>query len=245
MSTNKCPSCGLVNFRSEPQCMRCGAALPGGAARAPFFGCSFCGSQLSVTDQSCPSCQTPVRTTAEEPRPAEHAAAERAPRQQTQRNLTPCPDCGHMVSTAAAACPSCGRPSALPAQPAQPAPFPVAPQYVAAPVQQVAAPVVYAQPVQFVQPVQYVQPLVVAPVYQAVPTLPVGPPKSRVLFIVLALFLGGLGVHNFYAGHHGRGAAQLVITLVTGIGGLYFLVGIWALVECFVVNTDARGQRMT
>lgn len=243
MSTNKCPGCGLVNFRSEPQCMRCGSPLPVGASRTPFFGCTFCGSQLSVTDQSCPSCQAPVRAVAEEPRPAEHAAAERT-RQQPQRNLSPCPDCGHMVSTAAASCPSCGRPFTQPApqQYAQPA-VRQAPFQYAQPVP-FAQPMQYAQPVQvqYAQPVQYVQPLVVAPVFQQAPA---APPKSRVLYVVLALFLGGLGVHNFYAGYNGRGAAQLVISLVTGFAGGFFLVAIWSFVECFVVNTDAHGRRMT
>ena len=241
MSPNKCPNCGLVNFRSEPQCLRCAAPLPVGGGQTPFFGCTFCGSQLSVTDQHCPACNTPVRAAAEPPRPvAAPPVAERAPRTQEplvaerkprapQRSLAPCPDCGHMVSTAAPACPSCGRPftQAAPASPFQhlPQPVPYAPQ-----------------PVQYIAPVQYAQQVIVAPAYQ--PAL-MTPPKSRGIYIVLALFLGGLGVHNFYAGYNGRGAAQLVITLVTGLSGGFFLVAIWAFVECFIINTDAYGRRMT
>ena len=69
-------------------------------------------------------------------------------------------------------------------------------------------------------------------------------PKSRLVYILLALFLGALGIHNFYAGFGGRGAVQLLITLLLGWCGIGFIiVGIWVLIEIFVVNTDARGVR--
>ena len=72
-------------------------------------------------------------------------------------------------------------------------------------------------------------------------------PKSRLVYILLALFFGGLGIHNFYAGYGGRGAVQLLITLflawLFGIG--LFIVGLWVLIEIFVVNTDARGVRFS
>lgn len=64
--------------------------------------------------------------------------------------------------------------------------------------------------------------------------------KSRVAYILLALFLGGLGIHNFYAGYVGRGVAQLLISLLS-IGLLAWVSGIWALVECFVIKQDAKG----
>src|SRR5262249_39341966 len=35
--------------------------------------------------------------------------------------------------------------------------------------------------------------------------------RSRAGYVLLGLFLGCLGVHNFYAGYSGRGAAQLLI----------------------------------
>jgi len=70
--------------------------------------------------------------------------------------------------------------------------------------------------------------------------------KSRGVFIILGLFLGCLGVHNFYAGYNGKGATQLIITLVLG----WFIVGvvitaIWALFEVITVTTDAAGHRMS
>jgi TM2 domain-containing membrane protein YozV len=36
------------------------------------------------------------------------------------------------------------------------------------------------------------------------------------VFIVLGLFLGCLGIHNFYAGYSAKGAVQLAVTLVLG-----------------------------
>lgn len=71
------------------------------------------------------------------------------------------------------------------------------------------------------------------------------PTKSRGAYIVLALFFGCLGVHNFYAGYNGRGAAQLIITLLTGCAGGFVLTAIWAFIECIVIDTDAGGRRMT
>lgn len=68
------------------------------------------------------------------------------------------------------------------------------------------------------------------------------PPKSRIVYILLALFFGGLGVHNFYAGRSGAGVAQLLITLF--LFWLIFpivIVGIWVIIEMIVVTRDGRG----
>jgi TM2 domain-containing membrane protein YozV len=35
--------------------------------------------------------------------------------------------------------------------------------------------------------------------------------KSRTTYILLALFLGGLGIHNFYSGHTKHGVIKLVL----------------------------------
>lgn len=69
--------------------------------------------------------------------------------------------------------------------------------------------------------------------------------KSRVAYILLGLFLGGLGIHNFYAGYTGKGVAQLLLTLflfwtiVVPIG-----VGIWIIIEVITVDHDSMGVRM-
>lgn len=61
---------------------------------------------------------------------------------------------------------------------------------------------------------------------------------SRTTYILLGLFFGGFGVHNFYAGYSGRGAIQLIFTLCI-IG--WFFVPLWALIEICTVTTDANG----
>jgi TM2 domain-containing membrane protein YozV len=35
--------------------------------------------------------------------------------------------------------------------------------------------------------------------------------QSRTTYILLALFLGGLGIHNFYSGHTKHGVIKLVL----------------------------------
>jgi TM2 domain-containing membrane protein YozV len=68
--------------------------------------------------------------------------------------------------------------------------------------------------------------------------------KSRVTFILLGLFLGGLGIHNFYAGYTGRAVAQLLISLLTGWLIFPLLgVGIWVLIELIAVDRDPVGKR--
>lgn len=67
-------------------------------------------------------------------------------------------------------------------------------------------------------------------------------PKSRVAYVLLGLFLGIFGVHNFYAGRTGVGVAQLLITLF--FGWLEFPLGIvfiWAVIEIIAVSRDGRG----
>lgn len=66
--------------------------------------------------------------------------------------------------------------------------------------------------------------------------------KERVAYILLGVFLGCFGVHNFYAGYVGKGVAQLLITLC-----LFWLfvpvvaVWIWTIVEVITVTADAKG----
>ena len=67
--------------------------------------------------------------------------------------------------------------------------------------------------------------------------------KSRLAYILLAFFLGGLGIHNFYAGYTGRGIAQLLITLFLGWLIIPAIaVWIWCIVEMIVVTKSANGE---
>ena len=59
-------------------------------------------------------------------------------------------------------------------------------------------------------------------------------------YILLAIFLGEIGVHNFYAGYVGRGVAQLLITILS-FGLLFWVSWIWAIVELCVVSEDGNG----
>ena len=67
------------------------------------------------------------------------------------------------------------------------------------------------------------------------------PAKSRLAYILLGFFLGGLGIHNLYAGYVRRGVAQLTISLATCWLVLPLIgVWIWALFEIFKVKKDAQ-----
>ena len=71
------------------------------------------------------------------------------------------------------------------------------------------------------------------------------PQKELLIGVLLALFLGAFGAHNFYLGYTGRAVAQLLITVLTfGLGGI--ITGIWALIELIMMATgslpDADGR---
>ena len=67
--------------------------------------------------------------------------------------------------------------------------------------------------------------------------------KSRGVYVILGLFFGMLGIHNFYAGRFGIGAIQLLITVIFGwfVVGL-FVTAFWSFIELFLVKTDGAGD---
>lgn len=65
-------------------------------------------------------------------------------------------------------------------------------------------------------------------------------PRSRTTYIVLGIFLGFLGVHNFYAGYTGRAVGQLCLSVLTFFS-LSIISWIWAIVEICVVEKDSAG----
>ena len=68
--------------------------------------------------------------------------------------------------------------------------------------------------------------------FAVAPAAPVVDPaqqKSKLVAGLLGIFLGGLGVHNFYLGYTGKAIAQIVLSLCAGIGG------IWGLVEGIMI----------
>jgi TM2 domain-containing membrane protein YozV len=68
--------------------------------------------------------------------------------------------------------------------------------------------------------------------------------KSRTSYIVLGIFLGALGIHNFYAGYTGRAVGQLCLTVLT-LGYLGVVSWIWAIIEICTVEKDSTGLRFS
>lgn len=64
--------------------------------------------------------------------------------------------------------------------------------------------------------------------------------KSKLTAGLLGIFLGGLGVHNFYLGYTGKAIAQIALSMCFGVGA------IWGLIEGIMILTgsidkDAKG----
>ncbi len=64
--------------------------------------------------------------------------------------------------------------------------------------------------------------------------------KSRTTYIVLGIFLGAFGIHNFYSGYVGRAVGQLCLTVLT-VGYLGIISWVWAIVEVCIVEKDSTG----
>ncbi|MDP9340320.1 MAG: TM2 domain-containing protein [Acidobacteriota bacterium] len=73
---------------------------------------------------------------------------------------------------------------------------------------------------------------------------PVAKPKKRVQFVLLAIFLGMFGAHNFYAGYTKKGFMQVCFTVLTCFYAAV-VSWVWAIVEACIVNTDADGEQFT
>src|SRR5690554_5678452 len=72
--------------------------------------------------------------------------------------------------------------------------------------------------------------------------------KSKLVAVLLGLFLGAFGIHNFYLGYTVKGIVQLLLTTV----GWIILVGpfiasAWSFIEAILIlvgsiSTDASGE---
>ncbi len=67
-----------------------------------------------------------------------------------------------------------------------------------------------------------------------------GAAKSRTTYIVLGIFLGALGIHNFYAGYTGKAVGQLCLSVLT-LGYLALAAWMWAIIEICIVDKDSAG----
>ena len=73
--------------------------------------------------------------------------------------------------------------------------------------------------------------------------------KSKLAAGLLGIFLGSLGVHNFYLGHTGKAVGQLVGTIVgyvllIVVIGIFIIAGIsiWALIEGILILSARPGS---
>ena len=71
-----------------------------------------------------------------------------------------------------------------------------------------------------------------------------GEQKSKLVAVLLAFFLGSIGIHDFYLGYNKNGIIKIVLTVCTGVGG-----GIWALIDFIRLLTgsfdkDANGVEL-
>jgi TM2 domain-containing membrane protein YozV len=77
---------------------------------------------------------------------------------------------------------------------------------------------------------------------------PQSEPKSKLVAGLLAIFVGSLGIHNFYLGYTNRGVLQLLLSTVGSlviIGPI--IAGVWGLIEGIQIligeiNVDANGK---
>jgi hypothetical protein len=121
-----------------------------------------------------------------------------------------CEYCDNMVPKGATRCPSCGASVSVDVPETQ---IPVSVQ------KESERPVSETSP--FIDPYVYVD------------------KKSRVVYVILGIMFGEIGVHNFYAGYIGRGVAQLLITILS-FGLLFWVSWLWAIIEICIVRQDGR-----
>ena len=102
--------------------------------------------------------------------------------------------------------------------------------------------------------VAFIQPTTPTPgVAQPIPPAQPGA-KSKVTAGLFGIFLGGLGVHNFYLGYTGKAIAQLLILLIgtpLSCGLLFWISPLWGFIEGILIltgstiTTDANGVPLT
>ncbi len=73
--------------------------------------------------------------------------------------------------------------------------------------------------------------------------------KSKIAAGLFGIFLGSLGIHNFYLGYTGKAVAQLLITILS-CGILALVSEIWGFIEGILIlageiNTDAEGNPLS
>ena len=91
--------------------------------------------------------------------------------------------------------------------------------------------------------------------YSFQPPIKLPKSKSKLLAGFLGMFLGVLGIHNFYLEYYGKGIVQLLLTLfcsiflIFGVGILLYIPFVWGFVEGILIllgliRTDAHGVEL-
>ena len=64
--------------------------------------------------------------------------------------------------------------------------------------------------------------------------------RDKIVTALLAFFLGGLGIHNFYMGETKKGVLRIVLSLLCGIGGIIALIDfVKILIGSYTYNPEA------
>lgn len=63
--------------------------------------------------------------------------------------------------------------------------------------------------------------------------------KDKIVIGIIALFLGGLGIHNFMLGETKKGIVKIVLSLCCGVGGILALIeAIMIFMDKYVVDPN-------
>ena len=63
--------------------------------------------------------------------------------------------------------------------------------------------------------------------------------QDKIVMILICLFLGGIGIHNFMMGENKKGVFKIIMSLCCGIGGILALIDLVKLaMGTYVVNPD-------
>ncbi|MGX6997435.1 NINE protein [Periweissella fabalis] len=74
--------------------------------------------------------------------------------------------------------------------------------------------------------------------------------KSKIVAGILGIFLGSLGIHNFYLGKTARGLTQLILTIFGWLTAIFIIgyliiviVDIWVFIEGILILISNRGSK--
>ena len=63
--------------------------------------------------------------------------------------------------------------------------------------------------------------------------------KDKIVIILVCLFLGGLGIHNFMMGETKKGVAKIIASFICGLGGILALIDLIKIImDKYVVDPE-------